>query len=174
VVDPDSLVEFDLSLEDVTRALRENNRNVGGGKVTLSGRDLLVHGVGRVTTIEEIERIEVASSEGSPIRVADLAEVRIGHEIRRGAVTANGQGEVVLGLAFMLMGENAQEVTSDLKERLEEIRPSLPDGVDVEVVYDRTELTASVLDTVSHNLIGGALLVTLTLGSEFFPVKMLK
>jgi cobalt-zinc-cadmium resistance protein CzcA len=163
VVDPDSLVEFDLSLEDVTRALRENNRNVGGGKVTLSGRDLLVHGVGRVTTIEEIERIEVASSEGSPIRVADLAEVRIGHEIRRGAVTANGQGEVVLGLAFMLMGENAQEVTSDLKERLEEIRPSLPDGVDVEVVYDRTELTASVLDTVSHNLIGGALLVTLTL-----------
>jgi cobalt-zinc-cadmium resistance protein CzcA len=163
VVDPDSLLKFNLSLEDVMRALRENNRNVGGGKVTISGRDLLIHGVGRVTSIKEIERIEVASSEGSPIRVADIAEVRIGHEIRRGAVTANGQGEVVLGLAFMLMGENAQEVTSALKERLDEIRPALPDGVYLEVVYDRTELTASVLDTVSHNLIGGAVMVTLTL-----------
>ncbi|MBN8457347.1 MAG: efflux RND transporter permease subunit [Verrucomicrobia bacterium] len=163
VVDPDSLLKFDLSLEDVMRALRDNNRNVGGGKVTISGRDLLIHGIGRVTSIKEIEHIEVASSEGSPIRVADIAEVRIGHEIRRGAVTANGQGEVVLGLAFMLMGENAQEVTSALKERLDEIRPSLPDGVHLEVVYDRTELTASVLDTVSHNLIGGAVMVTLIL-----------
>ncbi|MCB1093213.1 MAG: efflux RND transporter permease subunit, partial [Verrucomicrobiae bacterium] len=115
------------------------------------------------TSIPGIERIEVASSEGTPIRISDIATVRIGSELRRGAVTANGRGEVVLGLAFMLMGENAQEVTSNLKTRLEEIRPSLPDGVDVEIVYDRTELTAEVLDTVSHNLIGGAVLVTVTL-----------
>lgn len=163
VVDPELLVKFNLALSDLIEALEKNNRNVGGGRVTVSGQDLLVHGVGRVTTIPEIERIKVASSEGTPIRVSDIAEVRIGSELRRGAVTANGEGEVVLGLAFMLMGENAQEVTSALKERLAEIQPSIPEGVAVEVVYDRTELTASVLSTVSHNLIGGALLVTLTL-----------
>ncbi|MCB1232669.1 MAG: efflux RND transporter permease subunit [Verrucomicrobiae bacterium] len=163
VVDPELLLKFGLGLADVVEALQDNNRNVGGGKVTVSGQDLLVHGVGRVTSIPGIERIEVASSEGTPIRISDIATVRIGSELRRGAVTANGRGEVVLGLAFMLMGENAQEVTSNLKTRLEEIRPSLPDGVDVEIVYDRTELTAEVLDTVSHNLIGGAVLVTVTL-----------
>ncbi|MCB1089808.1 MAG: efflux RND transporter permease subunit, partial [Verrucomicrobiae bacterium] len=156
-------LKFDLGLADIVDALEKNNRNVGGGRVTVSGQDLLVHGIGRVSSIPEIERIQVSASEGTPIRISDIAEVRIGSELRRGAVTANGQGEVVLGLAFMLMGENAQEVTSNLKERLEELRPSFPDGVDVEIVYDRTELTAAVLDTVTHNLVGGAVLVTLTL-----------
>ncbi len=163
VVDPELLLKFNLDLEDIVDALEKNNRNVGGGRVTVSGQDLLVHGVGRVSSIPEIEAIQVASSGGTPIRVKEIATVRIGSELRRGAVTANGQGEVVLGLAFMLMGENAQEVTQALKERLEEIRPSLPEGVEVDVVYDRTELTSEVLDTVSHNLIGGALLVTITL-----------
>jgi len=163
VVDPELLLKFNLDLEDIVDALEKNNRNVGGGRVTVSGQDLLVHGVGRVSSIPEIEAIQVASSGGTPIRVKEIATVRIGSELRRGAVTANGQGEVVLGLAFMLMGENAQEVTQSLKERLEEIRPSLPEGVEVDVVYDRTELTSEVLDTVSHNLIGGALLVTITL-----------
>ncbi|MBT8036705.1 MAG: CusA/CzcA family heavy metal efflux RND transporter [Verrucomicrobiae bacterium] len=163
VVDPELLLKFDLSLADLVEALEKNNRNVGGGRVTVSGQDLLVHGIGRVASIPEIERIEVASSEGTPIRVSDIAQVRIGSELRRGAVTANGQGEVVLGLAFMLMGENAQEVTKALKTRLEEIQPSIPKGVDVQVVYDRTELTDSVLGTVTHNLVGGAVLVTLTL-----------
>ena len=163
VVDPELLLKFNLDLEDIVDALEKNNRNVGGGRVTVSGQDLLVHGVGRVSSTPEIEAIQVASSGGTPIRVKEIATVRIGSELRRGAVTANGQGEVVLGLAFMLMGENAQEVTQALKERLEEIRPSLPEGVEVDVVYDRTELTSEVLDTVSHNLIGGALLVTITL-----------
>jgi len=163
VVDPELLVKFNLSLSEVVEALQNNNRNVGGGRVTISGQDLLVHGVGRVTSIKEIEQIEVSSIKGTPIQIIDVAKVRIGSELRRGAVTANGQGEVVLGLAFMLMGENAQKVTEELKVRLEEILPSLPDGVDVQVVYDRTELTDSVLDTVSHNLIGGAILVTITL-----------
>lgn len=163
VIDPELLVKFSLTLADAVEALEKNNRNVGGGRITVSGQDLLVHGIGRVSSIAEIERIEVAYSEGTPIRISDIAEVRIGSELRRGAVTANGQGEVVLGLAFMLMGENAQEVTHALKTRLEEIRPSLPDGVEVEIVYDRNELTDSVLDTVTHNLVGGAILVTLTL-----------
>jgi len=89
--------------------------------------------------------------------------VKIDHEIRRGAVTANGQGEVVLGLAFMLMGENAQAVTKELKQRLEGVRKSLPEDVIVEVVYDRTELTGEVINTVQHNLLAGALLVVVVL-----------
>lgn len=164
VVDPEQLLKYNLELENVVEALKANNRNVGGGRVTIAGQDLLVHGIGRVSSIADIEQIEVAVSDGTPIRVEDIAaEVRIGSEIRRGAVTADGRGEVVLGLAFMLMGENAQEVTQDLKKRLEDIRPSIPDGVDIEVVYDRTELTHAVIDTVSHNLIAGAILVVLTL-----------
>jgi cobalt-zinc-cadmium resistance protein CzcA len=163
VIDPNLLVKYELSLADVTDSLEKNNRNVGGGKVTINGRDLLVHGVGRVHNVEEIKEILVKANQGDPIRIKDIAEVKIGHEIRRGAVTANGKGEVVLGLAFMLMGENAQNVTTQLKNRLEELRPSLPQGISLDIVYDRTELTASVLNTVSHNLIGGAGLVTLTL-----------
>lgn len=164
VVNPDKLLEFDVELKDVAHALEMNNQNVGGGRVTISGQDLLVHGIGRVSSIPDIEKIEVSSSDGTPVRIIDIAtDVRVGHELRRGAVTADGRGEVVLGLAFMLMGENAQEVTQGLKKRLNEIRPSIPNGVEVEIVYDRTELTSSVIDTVTHNLIAGAILVIITL-----------
>lgn len=164
VIDPERLLKHDTHLRDVVEALQQNNRNVGGGRVTVVGQDLLVHGIGRVSTIPEIEKIVVSSVNGVPIRIGDLArEVRVGHELRRGAVTANGEGEVVLGLAFMLMGENAQKVTEELKLKLESVKPSLPGGVAVEVVYDRTELTDEVLKTVQHNLIAGAILVVLTL-----------
>jgi cobalt-zinc-cadmium resistance protein CzcA len=94
-----------------------------------------------------------------PVRVADVAEVIIGSEIRRGAVTANGKGEVVMGLGFMLMGENAHEVTWNMKDRLEQIRPTLPPNVDLQAVYDRTELVDQVIGTVKNNLFEGGLLV---------------
>ena len=94
-----------------------------------------------------------------PIRIRDIGEVREGHEIRRGAATANGKGEVVLGLGFMLMGENSHEVTSRLRERMAEIQETLPEGVEVTPVYERTELVDQVLETVKENLLEGALLV---------------
>ena len=94
-----------------------------------------------------------------PIHVHDIADVQIGHEIRRGAVTADGRGEVVLGLGFMLMGENSHEVTYRLKQKMEEIKATLPSGVEVETVYDRTELVDHVIDTVRGNLLEGGLLV---------------
>ena len=123
-----------------------------------------MHGLGRVASIEQIENVVVSAFDGAPIRIRDVAqEVRVDHEIRRGAVTANARGEVVLGLAFMLMGENAQTVTEELKERLVGIRKSLPEDVIVEVVYDRTELTTEVINTVQHNLLAGALLVIVVL-----------
>ena len=160
VIAPEALVKFELTLDDVYAALERNNANVGGGVITLGGVSLMVHGMGRVSGVEEIEHIVVASHGGSPVFIRDLAvEVSIGHEIRRGAVTADGRGEVVLGLAFMLMGENAQVVTENLKAQLDRVREALPEDVVLEIVYDRTELTDAVIGTVRHNLLLGAALV---------------
>jgi cobalt-zinc-cadmium resistance protein CzcA len=164
IVSPSALLKFSLTLDDIHEALERNNDNVGGGLITASGFSQTVHGLGRVTNIGQIENIVVASYDGSPVRIADIAEdVRIDHEIRRGAVTADGEGEVVLGLAFMLMGDNAQMVTETLKDQLDSVRSALPEDVIVEVVYDRTELTASVMETVQHNLLLGAILVVVAL-----------
>ena len=159
IVNPDSLVKYDLSIGQVYTALEQNNQNVGGGQVIRSGESLLVHGVGRVSTLGEIGSIVLLASEGTPVRVRDVAEIALGHEIRRGAVTAQADGEVVLGLGFMLMGENSKEVTENLGRRLELVRASLPDDVVLTTVYDRSELVRSVLRTVTHNLVAGAVLV---------------
>jgi cobalt-zinc-cadmium resistance protein CzcA len=99
-----------------------NNENVGGGTVTDGSEMLLVHGVGRTVNIQEIEDIVITSEDGVPVRIRDVADVQIGHEIRRGAVTANGRGEAVLGLGFMLMGENSHDVTWAIKEKVQSIR----------------------------------------------------
>ena len=159
IVNPDLLIKYGLSMGHVTTALEQNNHNVGGGQVIRSGESLLVHGVGRVTTLDEIGSIVLTANEGVPVRIRDVAEIAIGHEIRRGAVTAQAEGEVVLGLGFMLMGENSKEVAEDLRQRLDLVRASLPDDVVLTTVYDRSELVQSVLGTVTHNLVAGAALV---------------
>jgi len=163
IVDPGRLVKHDLTIGRVATALEQNNHNVGGGQVVRSGESLLVHGVGRVSTLDEIGDIVLKASEGTPVRIRDVAETALGHEIRRGAVTAQAEGEVVLGLGFMLMGENSKEVTENLLRRLDLVRASLPADVVLTTVYDRSELVGSVIGTVTHNLIAGAVLVTVVL-----------
>ncbi|MCA9250271.1 MAG: CusA/CzcA family heavy metal efflux RND transporter [Phycisphaerae bacterium] len=163
IVSPEALLKYDLTLDDVFETLEENNHNVGGGQVISGGESRLVHGIGRVTSVEEIENIVLVSYGGSPLFIKDIAKVAIGHEIRRGAVTAQGRGEAVLGLGFMLMGENSKVVTELLKERLEGVKKSLPDDLIVEIVYDRTELVHEVIGTVEHNLLAGAVLVIVVL-----------
>ncbi|MGK4008346.1 CusA/CzcA family heavy metal efflux RND transporter [Sorangium sp. So ce1036] len=163
LVDPAELSARGLSLHDLSEALERNNANVGGGTLDQAGESSLIQGIGIATRVRDIEDIVVAARGGAPIRVRDVARVVEGREIRRGAVTADGQGEVVLGLGFMLMGENSHEVTTRLKARLEEVEKSLPEGVDVAVVYDRTELIDEVLGTVEKNLLEGALLVVAVL-----------
>lgn len=158
-IDPDRLIKHNLSFSEVTEALEANNANVGGGNLARGGGTLLVHGLGRVSSVEQIADIPVAARDGVPIRVRDVAEVKIGHEIRRGAVTADGKGEAVLGLGFMLMGQNSHEVTSRLKAKLDELRSVLPLGVTVQTVYDRTELVDEVIGTVKGNLFEGGLFV---------------
>src|SRR5204863_5884768 len=109
--------------------------------------------------IEQIQNIVVTAKEGAPIRIREVADVEIGHEIRRGAVTADARGEAVLGLGFMLMGENSHVVTRELKKKLEEIKETLPEDVELKTVYDRTELVDFVIDTARKNLFEGGLLV---------------
>ena len=158
-VHPNRLAKYGLTIGDVQEALRKNNANVGGGYVDRAGESNILKGVGLVTTVPEIENITLTSYDGVPIRVRDVADVHIGHEIRRAATTADGEGEKVLGLGFMLMGENSHEVTAALGRKLEEIQKTLPAGVTVTPVYERTELVDQVLETVKRNLLEGALLV---------------
>jgi cobalt-zinc-cadmium resistance protein CzcA len=159
VIDPRRLQKFDLSLGDVYLALERNNANVGGGVVEHGGAASLVLGVGVLDGREAIEAVVIAAHHGVPIRVRDVATVEVGREIRRGATTADGEGEAVLGLGFMLVGENSHTVTKALAARLEEVKLRLPKDVTVEPVYERTELVDHVLHTVRTSLFEGALLV---------------
>lgn len=159
VVETERLIKYRLTFEDLVEALQANNQNVGGGQIVRGGESLLVHGIGLTTNVQEIASIVVASREGTPVRVSDVATVKEDHEIRRGAVTADGRGEAVLGLGFMLMGENSAVVTHALKTKLAEVQQFLPPDVRLEVLYDRTELVEQVIRTVEHNLFAGALLV---------------
>jgi len=159
LADPARLIKHGLTLDDVVGALGQNNTSVGGGLIVAGGEATVVQGVALTTSPEQVADVVITAREGVPIRIRDIGEVVIGHEIRRGGATADGMGEVVLGLGFMLMGENSHAVTQRLAARLEEMRPTLPEGVEVAVVYNRTELVDRVIATVKRNLWEGAVLV---------------
>lgn len=163
IVEPQHLIKYGLRYSDVATALRDNNLNVGGGQVTTGGQTLLVHGLGRVHNIEDIGNIAIFAAKGAPVRIRDVARIEIGHELRRGAVSADANGEVILGLGFMLMGENSREVTAGLKQALERVSHTLPEDIVLETVYDRTDLVNHVITTAQENLGIGALLVVVVL-----------
>ena len=163
VVDPLELQRFGLSLTEVAAAIERNNANVGGGTLDQAGESSTIVGLGMASALGDIEDMVLDARRGVPIRVRDVAQVVEGREIRRGAVSADGQGEAVLGLGFMLIGENGHDVTSRLALRLDEIEKTLPEGVHVSTVYDRTSLVGRVLHTVQTNLLEGALLVVAVL-----------
>ncbi|MFM8274912.1 MAG: efflux RND transporter permease subunit, partial [Gemmata sp.] len=162
-VDPALLVKHGLTFDQVTAAVRENNQNVGGGMIAQNGSSLIVLGLGKQSNVEQIRGIQVSARDGVPIKLGDLGEVKVGHEVRRGAVTADGKGEVVLGLGFLTMGENSHEVTRQLKRRLDEVKKTLPRNAEVKPVYDRTELVDYVIATVRANLFEGGLFVVAVL-----------
>ena len=159
---PEQLLAFDLSLDDLVTALEANNTNVGAGYIERSGSQYLVRSPGQATGIEDLANIIVASRAGVPIYVRDVATVSLGHELRNGAATQDGR-EVVLGTAFMLIGENSRAVAQAVERKLVEIRPSLPEGVIVEPLYSRSHLVEQTIDTVRENLAAGALLVIVIL-----------
>ena len=156
--DPTKLLRWQISMQQVVEALRNNNDNRGAGYIEPNGQQLLVRTPGQLQTIEDIENVVLAVREDSPIRIIDVAEVAIGKQLRTGAATRDGV-ETILGTAFMLMGANSREVARDVAIKLEEIGSSLPAGVVAEPVYDRTVLVDATIRTVQRNLLGGALLV---------------
>jgi len=156
--DPAQLMAYKLSFRDVMTALAANNANVGAGYIERNGEQYLVRTPGQVGTIDEIKDIVLGSRNGVPVRVADVADVREGKDLRTGAATLNGQ-EVVLGTAMLLIGENSRTVAQRVAAKLKEIGRSLPDGVIAHTVYDRTALVEATIATVEANLIEGALLV---------------
>ena len=160
--DPKRLAAYNLTLGDLVTALERNNANVGAGYIERSGEQLLIRAPGQVASIEDVANIVITSSDGTPIRVSNVAQVEIGRELRTGAATENGR-EVVLGTVFMLIGENSRSVSQAVAKKLESINRSLPEGVVAVTVYDRTTLVEKAIATVKKNLFEGALLVVAVL-----------
>lgn len=160
--DPKRLAAHRLTLTDLVTALERNNANVGAGYIERSGEQLLIRAPGQLASIDDIANIVISSSDGTPIRVRNVAQVEIGRELRTGAATENGR-EVVLGTVFMLIGENSRAVSQAVAKRLEEINRTLPEGVVAVTVYDRTNLVEKAIATVKKNLFEGALLVIVIL-----------
>ncbi|MDF1543663.1 MAG: CusA/CzcA family heavy metal efflux RND transporter [bacterium] len=160
---PERLAQYSLSINDIVQLVRNDLGNVPGGQIVRAGEMTLIRGIGVIETIDEIENIVIDVREGVPLLIKDIATVVIGHELRRGATTYNGEGEAVLGLGFMITGENPPEITKQLSARLAEISSTLPDGIEAIPVYERTHLVDEVLSTVEHNLFYGAVLVVAVL-----------
>jgi heavy metal efflux system protein len=159
---PAKLVAYGLTMHDLMEALEMNNQNVGAGYVERNGEQWLIRTPGQVKTMEDITNIVLATRDRAPIFVKDVADVALGKELRTGAATHNG-GEVVMGTAMMLLGENSRTVSRAVAMRLEEINRGLPDGVVAVAVYDRTLLVDATIETVKRNLFEGAVLVIVVL-----------
>lgn len=163
-LDPAKLQSYRLALRDVLEAVASNNANVGGAYIEHGAEQYLLRGIGLVESADDIANIVVKTGkEGIPIYVRDLGEVVTGATVRQGAVTADGEGEIVAGIAMMLKGENSRTVVERVKERVEQVKKTLPKGVELIPFYDRTELVDRTISTVVKNLIEGAILVILVL-----------
>src|SRR5215203_3618098 len=155
---PERLIAHGLSFKDVLDVLARNNSNVGAGYIEKSGEQYLVRAPGQVQDLEQIKQLVVGTHEGTPVFLGTVADVAHGSELRTGAATEDGK-EVVLGTVFMLMGENSRVVAQRVAAKMEEVNRTLPAGVVARTVYDRTTLVDATIQTVSHNLMVGALLV---------------
>ncbi len=163
-VDPNRLRAYGITLSDVASAIRRSNRDVGGRVLEMSGREYFVRGRGYVESLEDIEKVTVkASSAGTPVLVRDIATVSFGGDIRRGVTDLDGEGEAVGGIVVMRHGENALDVIERVKNRLEELKPSFPEGVDYVVTYDRSQLIDRAVDTLTGTLIEEGIVVALVL-----------
>jgi len=160
--DPDRMQAYDLSLQDVMSALARNNMNSGAGYIERFGTQYLVRSTGQVTSLQDIEGITVAHRDSIPITLSRVAEIRQGSRLRNGAATQDGK-EVVMGTVFMLIGENSREVANATAEKIEAIKSSLPEGIEISPLYNRTTLVDKTITTVSKNLAEGALLVIVVL-----------
>lgn len=162
-INTDQLNASGVSVNDLFEALQRNNANTGGSYIEQNSNQYYIRGIGVVKNLEDVANITVKTVDGTPVKVGDVAKVQLGHATRFGAVTRNGEGEVVAGIAIMLKGENFQEVSKNVKERINQIQKSLPEGVVIEPFIDRTNLVDRVEGTIARNLIEGGLIVIFVL-----------
>ena len=162
-INTDQLNASGVSVSEVFEALQRNNANTGGSYIEQNSNQYYIRGIGVVKNLEDVANITVKTVDGTPVKVGDVAKVQVGHATRFGAVTRNGEGEVVAGIAIMLKGENFQEVIKNVKERISQIQKSLPEGVVIEPFIDRTNLVDRVEGTIARNLIEGGLIVIFVL-----------
>lgn len=162
-INTDQLNASGVSVNEVFEALQRNNANTGGSYIEQNSNQYYIRGIGVVKNLEDVANITVKTVDGIPVKVGDVAKVQLGHATRFGAVTRNGEGEVVAGIAIMLKGENFQEVIKNVKERISQIQKSLPEGVVIEPFIDRTNLVDRVEGTIARNLIEGGLIVIFVL-----------
>lgn len=162
-VDPVKLKGFDLSLPEVFAALEKNNQNTGGAYIEKNESAYIIRALGLVNSLEETGKIVLKSYNGVPILIRDIGNVRFGHAVRYGAMTRNNEGEAVGGIVLMLKGENSYDVIERVKERIDIIKPSLPEGIEIHAFLDRSDLIGRAIHTVSKNLIEGGLIVIFVL-----------
>jgi Cu(I)/Ag(I) efflux system membrane protein CusA/SilA len=160
-VNPNALASYKLPLDAVIQAVRRGNNDVGGRLVEFSGREYMVRGRGYVKSIADIENLVLRAEGGTPVLVKDVAVVSLGPELRRGVADLDGEGDVVGGIVVMRSGENALAVIDRIKEKLKEVEPSLPEGVDIVTTYDRSDLINAAIDTVSHKLVEEIVIVSI-------------
>ena len=171
-LDPVRLANYDMSIKDVVDAIRASNNDVEGRQLEFSGREYMVRGRGYLKSIEDIQKVSLGvDARGTPVRVADVADVRIGPDLRRGVAELDGQGEVVGGIVVMRFGQNALRVIDAIKAKLLEIQPSLPAGVRIVPTYDRSTLIRQSIDTLRRTLIEEAVIVSIVILIFLFHVR---
>lgn len=171
LLDPGKLKSLNLTLHDVMEAVERNNANSGAGYIEHREEQYIVRGLGLAKGLADLERIVVASRNGTPIHLDDVAQLRIGSEPRQGATTRDGKGEAVVGIVMMLQGASSKEVVAGAKEKVKTVQKLLPAGVRLVPYYDRTELVRKTIRTVRNNLLEGGLLVVAVLFYFFGNVR---
>jgi Cu(I)/Ag(I) efflux system membrane protein CusA/SilA len=162
-VDPQKLASYGIPLMQVSEAVRKSNNEVGGRLIEWSGAEYMVRAHGYIRGKADLEQVVLKAANGTPVRLADVANVQLGPELRRGIVELDGKGEVAGGVVVMRHGENAMNVISAVKQRLAQIAPSLPKGVQIVTTYDRSELIAASIHTLKHELLIEMLIVSLVI-----------
>ena len=163
LINPQKLISHNLTLREVFEAVEKNNANAGGNFIEHNSEQYIVRGLGLVKTTEDLKNIIITSHDGTPIFVKDVANVMLGPEVRQGAVTKDGKGEVVTGIVLMLKGASGREVVTGVKEKVKEIQKALPPGVTIKSFYDRTDLVKRAIGTVTKALEEGAIFIFLVL-----------
>jgi Cu(I)/Ag(I) efflux system membrane protein CusA/SilA len=163
-IDPNKLIAYDIPLENVITAIRRSNNDVGGRVVEFAATEYFVRGRGYIKSVEDIELIPVkANTHGTPVYIRDIANVQLGPDIRRGIADLDGKGETVGGIVIMRYGENALEVINRVKQKLEEIKPSLPQGVEIVTTYDRSDLIQRAITTLKEKILEEMIIVSLVI-----------